>query len=380
MRLVVFGLAVSSSWGNGHATQWRGLIASLASRGHSVTFYERDVPWYAAHRDLTTLPGGELVLYRDWSEAVTRARRDVASADAVIVTSYCPDALAASALAFDSPSATSVFYDLDAPVTLDRLDRGEDVPYVPPEGLGDFDLVLSFTGGPTLELLRSRLGARRAVALPGCVDPAIHARRPSSARPRHALSYLGTWAQDREAALDALFFGPARALPERRFLLGGAQYPDTSRWPRNVEHVQHVPPPEHGAFYASARLTLNVTRRVMARLGHCPSARIFEAAACGTPVLSDWWEGLDAFFAPGLEILVARTSAEASELLSLSDAELARIAEAARERMLASHTAERRAAELLSLLELPVGILGLLPANQPVRHTSASAGEPFGVP
>lgn len=223
--------------------------------------------------------------------------------------------------------------------------------------------MLSLTGGAALRQLGTTLGARRAVALPGCVDPSVHDRRAGAAAPEHALSYLGTWTPDREAGLETLFFGAARALPARSFLLGGAGSADTSARPSNVRHVQHVSPTEHGAFYASGRLTLNVTPAAMARLGHCPSARLFEAAACGTPVLSDWWEGLDGFFVPGRELLVARTTADVVAHLSLSDAELARIARAARERTLAEHTADHRAAELVALLETPAGILRPTPAR-----------------
>jgi spore maturation protein CgeB len=350
MKLVVFGLSVSSSWGNGHATLWRGLLRALAVRGHQTAFFERDVPYYAANRDLTELPGGELVLYRDWEEVLPRARAHLADADAAIVTSYCADGIVASELVLDSRVPIRAFYDLDTPITLERLQAGAAVPYLGPRGLRDFDLVLSYTGGPALAELRRRLGARRVVPLYGSVDPAVH--RPDAARLRFRadLSYLGTYAADRQAALARLFLEPARREPARRFVLAGAQYPEEFPWTPNIFFVHHLPPEEHAAFYCSSRLTLNVTRLAMAEMGYCPSGRLFEAAACGAPVLSDAWNGLADFFEPGREILVADSPEDAVEALGLSDAELTRIGRAARERALADHTAERRAAELEAAL------------------------------
>jgi spore maturation protein CgeB len=351
VKLVIFGLAISSSWGNGHATLWRGLCAALIRRNHRVVFFERDVDYYAQNRDLFELPGGRLVLYPGWPDALPQARRELADADAAIVTSYCPDGVAATALVLDSPVPRRVFYDLDTPVTLARLAAGETVPYLAPGGLGGFDLVLSYTGGRALDELRHRLGARRAAPLYGSVDPAVHRPVPPVPGYRGDLSYLGTFAADRQAALEALFVEPARRHPERRFLLGGACYPADFPWTGNIFFVRHLPPGEHPAFFGSCRLTLNVTRAAMAAMGHCPSGRLFEAAACGAPVISDAWEGLDAFFAPGREILIAHGPDEVGAALSLGDAELRRIALAARERTLAEHTAACRALELERLLD-----------------------------
>jgi spore maturation protein CgeB len=351
MRLVVFGLAVSSSWGNGHATLWRGLIGALTRQGHEVTFFERDVPWYAETRDLHALPdGAELVLYPDWPTVRAQARAAVARADAVMITSFCPDGPLASALATEEAPGLTVFYDMDTGVTLRRLEGGESVDYLPRQGLADFDLVLSYTGGRALDALRTRLGARRVAPLYGHVDPAAH--RPGTPDPafRGDLSYLGTYAADRQEALDALFLAPARAQPDRRFVLAGSGYPQDFPWTDNVYFVKHLPPADHPAFFASSRLTLNVTRDAMAAMGFCPSGRLFEAAACGIPVLTDIWDGLDRFFTPGEEILVARTTDEALAALDLSDAELSRIAKAARDRTLAQHSSDARARELVALL------------------------------
>ncbi|MGI8547177.1 MAG: CgeB family protein, partial [Gemmatimonadaceae bacterium] len=313
MKLVIFGLTVSSSWGNGHATLWRGLLKAFAQRGHEVVFFERDVPYYAAQRDLTQLPMGELCLYDSWEDVLPSARRHLADADVGMVTSYCPDGRAASELVLDSSGQVSVFYDLDTPVTLSRLSAGESVSYLPLQGLGDFDLVLSYTGGDALTRLQTRLGARRVAALFGSVDPDVHYPVPPVEEYRSSLSYLGTYADDRQRTLESLFVNPARMLPNRRFLIGGAQYPASFPWTDNIHFKRHLPPVEHASFYCSSRITLNVTRRAMAEMGYCPSGRLFEAAACGTPILSDWWEGLQEFFTPGSEILVARDTGEAIE-------------------------------------------------------------------
>jgi spore maturation protein CgeB len=353
MRFVIFGLTVSSSWGNGHATLWRGLWRALARCGHHVVFFERDVPWYAGARDLVDLPGGELVLYPDWDAVRERATRELAAADVAMVTSYCPDGIAATELLMEaSPSpAVRVFYDLDTPVTLENLQAGRGVPYIGARGLREFDLVLSYTGGPALDQLRRLLGARQVHTLYGHVDPQVHCPVPPRDNYRSQLSYLGTYAADRQAALQALFIEPARLRPARTFLIGGAQYPADFPWTDNIRFVRHMPPAEHPAFFSSSRLTLSVTRKAMAENGHCPSGRLFEAAACGTPILSDAWEGLDTFLAPGREVLVARTTQDALAALDLDDAQLARIARDARERVLAQHTSAHRAAELERLLE-----------------------------
>jgi spore maturation protein CgeB len=352
MKLVIFGLTVSSSWGNGHATIWRGLCSALARQGHRVQFFERDVPYYANHRDLHHTDHFDIVLYRSWEEVLPEARSAVREADCAVVTSYCPDGRAASDLVVEFATGMKLFYDLDTPVTLGRMQAGEDVDYIPIYGLEPFDLVLSYTGGPALTELQTRLGARRVAPLYGCADPSIH--KPVAPVPRYScdLSYLGTYAADRQATLEELFVEPARRYPEKRFVIGGAQYPMEFPWTNNIWFVRHLPPPEHPAFYSSSKLTLSVTRAAMAEMGYCPSGRLFEAAACGTPVISDTWEGLDSFFEPGREILLASSAGDVERALELDPEELKRIGQAARSRALAEHTADHRSLELLSLFEV----------------------------
>jgi spore maturation protein CgeB len=363
MRIVVFGLTVSTSWGNGHATLWRGIGAALARRGHRLAFFERDVPYYAAHRDLWELPGGALHLYARWEDALPLARRELARADAALVTSYCPDGVAASDLVVDSAVPARAFYDMDTPVTLERARAGERVEYVGPRGLAGFDVALSFTGGASLGELARTFGARRVVPLYGSVDPAVH--RPVAPAPQYRadLSYLGTYAANRQEALQLLFLEPARRAPHRTFVVGGAQYPADFPWRPNVNYVRHLPPAEHPAFYCSSPLTLNVTRAPMAAAGYCPSGRLFEAAACGVPCISDPWAGLDEFFEPGREILVARSTEDVLAALDLGPERLARIGRAARERVLAEHTADRRAEELVRILEDAAGARRAAPGS-----------------
>ncbi|HWX47866.1 MAG TPA: glycosyltransferase [Roseomonas sp.] len=352
MKLVVFGLTISSSWGNGHATLWRALCKALVRRGHRIVFFEKDVPWYAESRDLTELPGVELILYPDWQAVRPLAERHLADAEVGMVTSYCPDGIAASELVARSPAEARVFYDLDTPVTLARLAAGEPVGYLPPQGLGSFDLVLSYTGGAALTRLRTLLGARRVAPLYGSVDPEAHQPTAPAAAYQADLSYLGTYAADRQASLEALLVRPARQMPERRFVIGGAQYPADFPWSDNIFFVRHLPPAEHPAFFSSARLTLNITRQAMAEMGYCPSGRLFEAAACGALVLSDGWEGLDGFYAPGSEILVANTTEEAMAALAFGEGEIRRMAARARQRTLEEHTADHRARDLEAALAL----------------------------
>jgi spore maturation protein CgeB len=368
MKIVIFGLTVSSSWGNGHATLWRGLCKALARRNHRIVFFERDVPYYAGARDLYEWQSGRLVLYPCWDAIRSQAYDEVRSADVVIVTSYCPDALNATELL--GGCALSVFYDLDTPVTLARLSGGNAVAYIGPQGLRDFDLVLSYTGGTALAELSSRLGAKAAAPLYGHVDPELHQPEPPQPHYRSDLSYLGTYSADRQYGLESYFIHPARQRPQQRFLIGGAQYPQEFPWAPNIYFVRHLPPSEHAAFFSSSRLTLNITRAPMAQMGWCPSGRLFEAAACGVAVLSDDWEGLEQFFTPGSEILVARSESDALAALDLTDAELQRIGGAARERVLAEHTSDRRAIELLEMLEI---------AQQQARHSTPLQEQPLPV-
>ncbi len=347
MHIVIFGLTVSSSWGNGHATLWRALLKALSKRHHTATFYERDVSYYADTRDSWIPPRGiRLRLYSSFDEIRAEALRDLNSADLGMFTSYCPDGPAAAELILSSNVTIKCFYDLDTPVTLTSLRSGQPVAYLPSGGLRDFDVVLSYTGGRAITELQAHLGARGVAPLYGSVDPEAHFPVSPLDDFRGILSYLGTFAADRQHALETLFLEPARRMPGEKFQLAGAQYPDSFARLPNIVFASHLAPQLHPAFFCSSRATLNITRGVMAQYGYCPSGRLFEAAACGVPIVSDGWDGMHMFFTPGEEILRVDTPEDVIEALSLPNSDLLRIAEAARERTLANHTAERRVMEL----------------------------------
>jgi spore maturation protein CgeB len=343
VRVAVLGLSLTSSWGNGHATNYRALLRALVERGHDVVFLERDVPWYAANRDLPDPPHGELVLYGSLDELAGHAPV-VAGADLVVVGSYVPEGVAVAEWALGTARGVTAFYDIDTPVTLAALARGE-CEYLVPGLVPRFDLYLSFTGGPALEVLEQRFGARRARAFHCLVDP--DAYPPLEVPRRWDLGYLGTYSDDRQPVLEQLLLEPARRRPELRFVVAGPQYPASIRWPPNVERIEHLPPAEHPVFYAASRLTLNVTRADMVAAGWSPSVRLFEAAACAVPVVSDSWPGLHDFFADEQEILVVEGPDEVLRHLDAVDDRRRRdIGAAARRRVLEGDTADHRAAEL----------------------------------
>jgi len=343
LDIIVVGLSLSSSWGNGHATTYRALIKALGRRGHRVTFLERNVPWYAAHRDLAEPSYCDLVLY-DGIEALAQQRQRIAKADLVILGSYVPDGIAVARFLQQTARGVLAFYDIDTPVTLTALERG-DCDYLEAGLIPGFDLYLSFTGGPVLERLERDFGARAARAFYCAVDPELYAPQPASKR--WDLSYLGTYSPDRQPTLERLLLEPARRLPDLRFAVAGPQYPETIDWPANVERIEHVGPADHPAFYAQSRFTLNVTRADMIAAGYSPSVRLFEAAACAIPIISDFWKGLETVLASGLEILIAGTTdAVIGYLTELSDPDAVRIGTAARDRILAGHTACHRAIAL----------------------------------
>ena len=342
MRLVVLGLSLSSSWGNGHATTYRALLEALAERGHAITFLERDKPWYRDARDFAAAPYCDLVFYDSVAE-LGRHEALIAGADVAMVGSYVPDGVAVSRTVQRIARGTRAFYDIDTPVTLAKLRRG-DHEYLAPDLIPGFDIYFSFTGGPTLDLLERRFGSPAARALYCSVDPVRY--RPLDVPHRFDLGYLGTYSADRQPALERLLLEPARRLPHLRFAVAGPQFPADIAWPANVERFEHVPPEDHAGFYGACRWTLNVTRQDMVEAGWSPSVRLFEAAACGTPIISDRWAGLDALFAPGREIALADDAdAVAALLVGTGEPTRRAIAEAARTRVLAAHTAAHRAAE-----------------------------------
>ena len=346
LRIVILGLSLTSSWGNGHATTYRGLVRELVARGHDVLFLERDVPWYAAKRDLPHPPYGRTELYATLAELQERFRDAVRDADFVIVGSYVPEGVAVGEWVTATARGATGFYDIDTPVTLAKLERG-DTEYLAPELIPRYDVYLSFSGGPILQRIEQQYGSPRARPLYCSFDPELY--YPEEREPRWDLGYLGTYSDDRQPPLERLMLDPARSWAEGRFVVAGPQYPPAIDWPPNVERIEHLPPPEHRAFYNGQKWTLNITRADMIRAGYSPSVRLFEAAACAVPIISDYWEGLDTFFTFGEEILVSRSAEDTLTFLrETPEAERRALGLRARERVLTAHTAAHRAAELES--------------------------------
>ena len=345
MKIVVFGLSITSAWGNGHATTFRALFEALHRRGHDITFYEKDVEWYASNRDLPEPPYCKLRLYEDWTDIADEARRELDYADLGLVGSYFPDGIRAIDQVLDSRAAAKAFYDIDTPITLAGLRQSGQTEYLKAEQVRGFDVYFSFTGGPILREIESRFKARAAVPLYCSFDPREYRRFGVNQRFACDLSYMGTYAPDRQSKLEQLLVSPAKQIPEMKFIVAGPQYPKAIHWPKNVRRIVHLNPCWHARFYSSARLTLNVTRREMVIAGYSPSVRLFEAAACGAPIISDNWPGLDSFFTPGREILLPADGADVVRYLALSDSELRCIGNAAQQRVLAEHTSEVRATQ-----------------------------------
>lgn len=344
LNIVVFGLSISSSWGNGHATVYRALMRALSERGHDVLFLERDVPWYAAHRDFRTSPSGRLRLYASIDELKDTYAWDVENADLCIVGSYVPEGCAVANWVTKTANGVTAFYDIDTPITLTKLQSGDN-EYISPRLIPRFDLYLSFTGGPSLGFIERQFGSRRARAFYCSADTSLYF--PEEKKDLWDLGYMGTYSADRQASLEKLLFEPARCQQPERAIVAGPLYPADLDWPANVEHVEHIAPGKHREFYNSQRFTLNLTRSDMIAAGYSPSVRLFEAAACATPIITDYWNGLETFFIPGKEILVASTSTDVVSYLSeISEAQRVEIGERARAKILARHTSEHRAREL----------------------------------
>jgi spore maturation protein CgeB len=344
LRIVILGLSITSSWGNGHATTYRGLVRELSHRGHDVLFLERDVPWYASNRDLARPTHGRTELYQTMGDLKQRFSGAVENADLVIVGSYVPEGAEVGEWVTRTAQGLTAFYDIDTPVTLAKLARGEN-EYLTARLIPEYQLYLSFTGGPMLQRLERDYGSPMARALYCAVDPTLY--YPEQAPVRWDLGYMGTYSDDRQPALTQLLSEPARSWPEGRFVVAGPQYPRTIRWPRNVQRIQHLPPKRHRSFYNSQQFTLNLTRADMVSAGFSPSVRLFEAAACGTPIISDYWDGIESVFQPGQEILIARSSKEVLQWVrDLPESERRAIGRRARSRVLSQHTAAHRAGEL----------------------------------
>ena len=353
LNIVILGLSITSSWGNGHATTFRGLVRELDKKGHSVTFLERDVPWYASNRDLANPPFCTTILYNNLDELKKQYADLIQQADLVIVGSYVPEGVAVGEFVTSIAEGVTAFYDIDTPVTLAKLKRG-DYEYLHPALIPKYDLYLSFTGGPTLQWIEHQYGSPAARVFYCSFDPGLY--YPEQTPIQWDLGYLGTYSNDRQPPLQLLMLDAAQQLRDKQFVVAGPQYPQGIRWGANVERIEHLPPSQHRAFYNGQRFTMNITRLDMIKAGYSPSVRLFEAAACGTPIISDFWDGIDSIFEIGTEILISQSVADTVYYLTEVNEEQRRIiGERARQKVLHHHTAAHRASELVMYYKEVVG-------------------------
>ena len=345
-NIVILGLTITSSWGNGHATTYRGLVRELVKNGYNVLFLERDMPWYANNRDLVPSSYGRIELYGSIDELKNEYKKAIASADLVIVGSYIPEGILVSDWITKVAKGVIAFYDIDTPVTISRLAQNN-CDYLIPQLIPQFDLYLSFAGGPILDLLKKFYGAPLVKPFFCSVDPESY--YPDTHKIKYDLGYMGTFSADRQEALDSLMFEPARKMEKGQFVVAGPLYPDKQLWPSNVNHIDHVAPSDHRDFYCSQRFTLNLTRADMVKAGYAPSVRLFEAAACAIPIISDYWDGLDSLFSINDEILLSKNSEQTLDYLkNITDHERVAIGNRARKKVLDNHTAATRVKELES--------------------------------
>ena len=365
LDIVFLGLTLSSSWGNGHATTFRALIRGLHAEGHRVLFLERDVPWYAGHRDLPEPDFCELAYYSSIGDMLNSYSDRLLRADAVIVGSYVPDAVKLIDRLDALGPKRLCFYDIDTPVTLAKLDRADE-EYLALRQIPLFDAYFSFSGGGVLKRLEEKYGSRRALALYCSVDAERYRKTEESFQ--WDLGYLGTYSSDRQPTLDKLLIEPARRLPHLHFVVAGPQYPLDIDWPDNVERIEHLPPADHPSFYSCQRFTLNVTRADMIDAGWSPSVRLFEAAACGTPIISDYWRGLDELLPDQDAIVIARQTEDVIEALTeIEDRDRRAIAKMANAIVIEGHTGPARARALAhDLGRLPEREVYTQPAHEPV--------------
>ncbi len=353
MKIVIFGLSITSSWGNGHATTFRALCRALHARGHRIVFFERNAEWYESNRDLPDPEFCDVRIFENWRDVLPGVRNELRDCDVAIVGSYFPDGVAALNEVIESPAQVRAFYDIDTPITMAQLRERGEAEYLRASQIRELDLYFSFTGGPMLREIETRFGAARAVPLYCSFDPERYHSFPPIRRFTCDLSYMGTYAPDRQPKIEELLCQSARQLTGRKFIVAGPQYPKAMKWPPNVRRITHLNPRWHARFYSSSRLTLNVTRRDMVLAGYSPSVRLFEAAACGTALVSDNWAGLDEFFVPGEEILIPASGDDVVRYISDSeDEQLWRIARRAQQRVLSEHTSGRRAQQFETAVEL----------------------------
>jgi len=380
LKITIFGLTVSSTWGNGHATFYRAILRALARLGHSVTFYERDQSQFARHRDLPESEEFGVRLYARWDAVRHAAVEEAKHSDVVLLGSHVPEGarIADAILALREP--LRVFYEWDTPGTLERLTYGG-LEYLRALQLPDFDLILSRTGGSSLSALEMDYGARMALPLFPCVDPEQFFRLPARPQLRCELSYVDGYSLEKQVQLESMVIAAAKQRPSWKFLLAGPPRPAGLAWPKrgqggskfpkNVRRVESMTREDRPALYSSSRLTLNLSGKAAAEWGFCPSSQLFEAAACGTPLLTTGFAGLESFFEPGVELLVAADAVDVIAGMERSDASLASMARRAHERTLDEHTGYHRALAMVAAFEqarAPRLLRAAQDAMQPARE------------
>lgn len=352
LKIAFFGSSLVSAYWNGAATYYRGIIRALAERGHQITFYEPDAYNRQAHRDIENPDWARVVVYPENEKAACKAVEEAGDSDLVIKASGVGvfDALLERAvLEHQSQGVRVIFWDVDAPATLDRMIHNPDDSFIPL--VPEYDLVLTYGGGdPVVERYRE-MGARDCVPIYNALDPSTHHPVPRDDRFRADLGFVGNRLPDREKRVDEFFFTAACHAPDQKFILGGSGW-ETRTMPRNVDYFGHVFTRDHNSFNCTPKAVLNINRESMARYGFSPPTRIFEAAGAGACLITDAWKGIELFLEPGREVLVAHNGKEVADWVSrLRPDEARSIGEAARQRILSAHTYQHRAEQLEKTLE-----------------------------
>jgi spore maturation protein CgeB len=356
VKVAFYGSSLLSSWWNGAATYYRGLLRDLASRGYAITFYEPDAYDRQQHRDMQPPDWARSVVYRATAEGLRSVLSEARAADVVVKASgvgVFDDELLAGIVEHSSPHALKIFWDVDAAATLEQMRAEEDHPVR--RALQSLDFVLTYGGGPPVVEAYHGFGSRRCVPIYNALDPQTHFPVEPDGRFAADLSFLGNRLPDREARVEQFFLEPAASLPERRFLIGGNGW-EAKPIPGNVRHIGHVFTHEHNAFNCTPLAVLNIARDSMADTGFSPATRVFEAAGAAACLITDAWEGIELFLKPDEEVLVARDGQDvAGHLRALTPERARAMGQAARRRVLAEHTYAHRGAEVDALLKREVG-------------------------
>jgi spore maturation protein CgeB len=349
MNIVILGLSITSSWGNEHAATYRGLVRELHNRNHQVLFLERDVPAYASHPDLINPAFCQVKRYSSVQDLEQQFTEHIRKADIVIVGSSIQDGVIVGEWVIKTAQGIKAFYDIDIALTLSKLDN-EVCEYLHPLQIPKYDLYLSFSGGPTLEILEQKYGSPKARPLYSAFDPELY--YPEQQEVKWDLGYLSNYSDDRQLPLEKLMLDAARAWPAGRFVVAGNKYPESIHWSENTQLIPYLPSDQDRAFYNSQRFTQNITHSNFIKVGYAPSARLFEAAACCTPIISDYWEGLETFFDIDTEILVSYAAGDTLKYLrEICNSERKSIGSHASKKVMSHHTFAHRAQELESYIQ-----------------------------